>query len=91
MPTEPITPGAWSVYDDARAYAADQRYQEERAKPMWYILERDEETDIVCVPDGNDPLYGRGSWNLARDVYAGPYMTYAEAADIAAPLTPESD
>lgn len=31
---------------------------------MWYILERDEEVKFVWCNDGNDPLYGNGSWGL---------------------------
>jgi hypothetical protein len=28
----------------------------------WYILERDGEFKVVGVLEGNDPLYGEGSW-----------------------------
>ena len=33
-----------------------------------YILERDNDLQVVVVPEGNDPLYNKGSWNLL----AGP-------------------
>ncbi len=31
---------------------------------MWWILEKDGEYKIEFVNEGNDPLYGNGSWNL---------------------------
>ncbi len=31
----------------------------------WYVIERDGIIEVVAVTDGNDPLYGRGSWSLA--------------------------
>ena len=47
----------------------------------YYILQRNEEYQIVSVVKGNDPLYGYGSWNL----HSGPFDTWEEA-DEAAPV-----
>lgn len=41
---------------------------------MWYILVRDGAYWIDYV-NGNDPLYGRGSWGIA----AGPFDTFQKA------------
>lgn len=41
----------------------------------YYVMERNEEKTIVCIPAGNDPLYGMGSWN----VIAGPFATVEQA------------
>lgn len=41
----------------------------------FYVIERDGEHMIAAVTAGNDPLYGRGSWNLA----SGPYASIEEA------------
>jgi hypothetical protein len=46
----------------------------------YYVLERDGERTIVCVAEGQDPLYGMGSWNLL----SGPYSGFVEACDAAA-------
>lgn len=42
-----------------------------------YILERNFEFDLVSVVEGQDPLYGRGSWKI----YSGPYDSIKEAAE----------
>ncbi len=41
----------------------------------WYIIVRNEVTQIICCLPGNDPLYGYGSWDLV----AGPYTSYEDA------------
>ena len=48
----------------------------------WYVLVRDEETQIVSVTIGNDPLYGRGSWGM----YSGPHASYEKAGQVLAPV-----
>ncbi len=52
----------------------------------YYVLIRDNTiggTDyiIVTVPEGNDPLYGYGSWNF----FAGPFNTWEDADHITYP------
>ena len=42
----------------------------------YYLLERDNEYQIITCMTGSDPLYGYGSWSLA----AGPFDTW-EATD----------
>ena len=44
-----------------------------------YLLERDGETQIVAICEGNDPLYGRGSWNLQAGPYTSVELTKAAA------------
>jgi hypothetical protein len=41
----------------------------------WYVLKRDNERMVVGVPEGNDPLYGNGSW----DYLSGPHATESAA------------
>ncbi len=52
---------------------------------MWYIVERDNDYQLVYATN-NDPLYGRGSWDLV----SGPYETYEDACR-AVPWTLEGD
>ena len=47
-----------------------------------YLLERDGETQIVAICEGNDPLYGRGSWNLQAGPYTSVELTKAAAEPI---------
>lgn len=42
---------------------------------MWYVIERDDERKPVFVLGDNDPLNGRGNWNLR----AGPFESLEEA------------
>lgn len=42
----------------------------------YYLLKRNDEFQIVCVTEGNDPLYGQGSWDLA----GGPYASWNAAS-----------
>ena len=48
-------------------------------KYKFYVLKRDSETKIVAICDGNDPLYGEGSWDLA----GGPYPSWTAAENAA--------
>lgn len=43
----------------------------------YYVLARGEETKIVSVVKGGDPLYGNGSWDLK----SGPHPSWDSAAD----------
>ena len=47
----------------------------------YYLLQRNNEYQVISVTPGNDPLYGNGSCNLAD----GPFPTWEDAAN-AAPL-----
>jgi hypothetical protein len=46
----------------------------------YYVLVRDKCYMVACVQQENNPLFGRGSWNL----YAGPF-TAAYLAEEAVP------
>ena len=48
---------------------------EETINIEFHVLMRDNDTQIVCVIVGCDPLHGYGSWNYD----SGPYQTYREA------------
>ena len=47
-------------------------------KGMWWVLKRNGVSDIVWVNPGCDPLYGRGTWDLA--INKG-FDTFQDAAD----------
>ena len=46
----------------------------------WFVVIRDDNVQVIAVNEGTDPLYGRGSWNLA---IAASFESF-EAATIAA-------
>lgn len=55
-------------------------------KEDYYVIERDGVRQVICVWPGNDPLHGRGKWNLV----AGPFNTAYEA-ETACPLDDYGD
>jgi hypothetical protein len=43
----------------------------------WYILKKDDDYQIVSCFEGQDPLFGNGSWTEFR----GPYSSWKEAEE----------